>query len=264
MKIMTCRLINGECIEEMQKLIDDGVKVDLVLTDPPYSTTACKWDTIIPFKPMWECITQLSNPNTPTVLFATQPFITELIHSNISNFKYNLIWDKHSISSPFLGKYMPNRVHEEIAVFYKKRPTYNPQRVPQRHGGDRTRTSEADMKFTDSYSDCYGVTTKKRHYYIDDGKRQPQSIISQFPCQMQECVNNKRFHPTQKPVALLKWLIKTYTNKNDLVLDFTMGSGSTGVACNETNRNFIGIELEEKYYQIAKERCKTYQTKLEV
>ena len=257
-----CQLIQGDCLEEMDKLIMEGQKVDLILTDPPYGTISCKWDTIIPFKEMWEHINQLSKPTTPTVLFATHPFLTELIHSNLVNFKYNLIWDKHSISSPFLGKYMPNRVHEEIAVFYKKQPTYNPQRVPQRHGGNQTRTSDADMKFVDSYSDCYGGTIKKRHYYIDDGTRQPQSIISQFPCQMEECVNNKRVHPTQKPVALLKWLIQTFTNENDIVLDFTMGSGSTGVACLQTNRNFIGIELEPKYYEIAKQRCSNYQSKL--
>ena len=261
---MTCRLINGECIEEMQKLIDDGVKVDLVLTDPPYGTTACKWDNIIPFEDMWKCLDGITYETSPILLFGTQPFISELIHSNIHHFKYNLIWDKHSISNPFLSKKQPLRVHEELAMFYKKQPYYNPQKVPQRWGGDQTRVSDADKKWHIHHSNVFGGKTPRSRYYVDDGTRLPQTIISQFPCQMQECVNNKRFHPTQKPVALLKWLIKTYTNENDLVLDFTMGSGSTGVACNETNRNFIGIELDENYYQIAKERCKTYQTKLEV
>jgi site-specific DNA-methyltransferase (adenine-specific) len=211
---------------------------------------------------MWDCINQLSYKTTPTLLFATHPFLAELIHSNIKHFKFNWIWDKHSISSPFLSKYQPSRVHEEIAVFYEKTPNYKPQKVPQRHGGDRTRTSEADMKYVDSYSECYNNTIKKRHYYVDDGLRYPQSILCQCPCQMEECENNKRYHPTQKPVALLEYLIKTYTNEEDLVLDFTMGSGSTGVACLNTNRNFIGIEKEQKYYNIAVERCKEYQSKL--
>ena len=257
-----CTLIHGDCLEEMRKLIDKETKVDLILTDPPYGTISCKWDTIIPFDKMWECINQLSYKTTPTLLFATHPFLAELIHSNIKNFKFNWIWDKHSISSPFLSKYQPSRVHEEIAVFYEKTPNYKPQKVPQRHGGDRTRTSEADKKVVDSYSEVYGSTLKKSHYYVDDGLRYPQSILSQFPCQMEECVNNKRFHPTQKPVALLEYLIKTYTNEEDIVLDFTMGSGSTGVACLNTNRNFIGIEKDEKYYNIAVERCKEYQSKL--
>ena len=260
---MTCTLIQGDCLEVMQDLIDDGVKVDLVLTDPPYGTTACKWDNVIPFDKMWECLDGITNETSPILLFGTQPFMSELIHSNIKNFKFNFIWDKHSVSNPFLSKKMPMKVHEEIAVFYKKQPTYNPQRVPQRWGGDQTRVSDADKKWHIHHSDVFGGKTPRSRYYVDDGTRLPQTIISQFPCQMEECVNNKRFHPTQKPVKLLEWLIKNYTNEDDLVLDFTMGSGSTGVACLETNRNFIGIELDEKYYNIAKERCSNYQTKLQ-
>jgi len=251
---MTVKLIQGDCLEEMQKLIDKGVKVDLVLTDPPYGTTACKWDSIIPFDEMWKCLDGITNPTTPSLLFGTQPFMSELIHSNIKNFKFNFIWDKHSVSNPFLSKKMPMKVHEEIAVFYKKQPTYNPQRVPQRWGDDCTRTSDSAKQWKDSHSDIFGGKTPRSHYYVDDGTRLPQTIIAEFPCQMEECVNNKRFHPTQKPVKLLEWLIKNYTNKGDTVLDFTMGSGSTGVACVNTNRNFIGIELDENYYKIAQER----------
>ena len=154
------------------------------------------------------------------------------------------------------------RVHEELAMFYKKQPYYSPQRIKQKYGGNSTRTSDKAKQFKDSHSDIFGGKTPRNHFYIDDGTRLPQTIISEFPCQMEECVNSKRVHPTQKPVALLKWLILNFTKEGDTVLDFTMGSGSTGVACQNTNRNFIGIELDEKYYNIAKKRCSNYQSKL--
>lgn len=259
---MSCKLIHGDCLTEMDRLIGGGQKVDLVLTDVPYGTTACKWDNIIPFEDMWKCLDGITYETSPILLFGTQPFISELIHSNIHHFKYNLIWDKHSISNPFLSKKQPLRVHEELAMFYKKQPYYNPQRIKQKYGDDRTRTSDKAKQYKDSHSDIFGGKTPRSHFYIDDGTRLPQTIISEFPCQMEECVNNKRVHPTQKPVALLKWLIQNYTKENDTVLDFTMGSGSTGVACLQTQRNFIGIELDEKYYNIAKERCSEYQSKL--
>ncbi len=258
---MNCTLIHGDCLEEMDKLIRGGQKVDLVLTDPPYGTTACKWDTIIPFDKMWDCLNGLTHDTTPICLFATHPFLAELIHSNLKDFKFNWIWDKHCVSSPLIVKYQPLRIHEEIAVFYKKQPYYNPIKIPRKHG-ERNRVSEKDKIFRETPSELFGGSFKRRHYYEDDGFRYPQSIITEFSSQMEECVNNFRVHPTQKPVALLEYLIKTYTKENDTVLDFTMGSGSTGVACLQTNRNFIGIELDEKYYNIAKERCKEYQSRL--
>ena len=247
------KLINGDCLEEMQKLIDDDVKVDMVLTDPPYGTTACKWDSIIPFDEMWNCLDGITNERTPILLFGTQPFISELIHSNINNFKYVFIWDKQGNTTPMLAKKQPLRIHEEIAIFYKKQPYYNPQRVPRRFG-DQTRTYENDKKRTQIGADSvYGEHWCSR-YYEDDGTRYPTSIIYHISHQTDECHRAKRIHPTQKPVALLKWLIKNFTKENDTVLDFTMGSGSTGVACLQTNRNFIGIELDKKYYDIAKQR----------
>lgn len=255
-------LIQGDCLEEMKKLADDGVKVDMVLTDPPYGTIACKWDTVIPFDEMWDCLNQITKERTPILLFGVNPFLAELIHSNLKNFKYNFIWDKHSNSSPFLAKVQPLRVHEEIAVFYNKAPYYNPQRVP-RKWGDRSRLSENDKKWKETYSKTLDMVYLTNHYYEDDGTRYPQTIISHISSQIAEANRVNRLHPTQKPVALLKWLIKNFTKENDTVLDFTMGSGSTGVACLETNRNFIGIELDEKYYNIAKERCSSYQTKLQ-
>lgn len=250
------QLYHGDCLEIMQQLIEDGFKVDLILTDPPYGTTKCKWDTPLPLVELWEELNNIIHDTTPILLFGTQPFLSQLINTNLKNFRYNLIWDKHCISHPFSAKYQPLRVHEEIAVFYKKKPFYNPIKVPQRHGGDRTRISEADKKVKHTKDNIRNTPIKTRNYYIDDGLRYPQTIISQFSSQMEECVNNLRVHPTQKPVKLLEYLIKTYTNENDVVLDFTMGSGSTGVACMNLNRKFIGIELEEKYYNIAEQRLK--------
>ena len=249
------KLFNGDCLKVMQDLIDDDIKVDLVLTDPPYGTTACKWDSIIPFEPMWDCLEGITNPTTPILLFGTQPFMTELIHSNLTNFKYNLIWDKQVVNNPMLCKKRPLRVHEEIAIFYKKQPYYNPQRVPRRFG-DQTRVGKSAEKITMIGADSTVGEHWCQRLYIDDGTRYPQSIIHHINSQANECNNINRYHPTQKPVTLLKWLIQNYTKENDTVLDFTMGSGSTGVACQETNRNFIGIELDTKYYEIAEQRIK--------
>ena len=259
---MTCTLLHGDCLTEMDKLIRGGQKVDLVLTDVPYGTTACKWDNIIPFEDMWKCLDGITYETSPILLFGTQPFITELIHSNINNFRYTWIWDKHYISNPFMAKKRPLRVHEEICVFYKKSPYYNPIRIPKKIDYDRTSTGERAKQWIEMSSEVFGGTTPKRLYYEDDGTRYPQSIISHISSQANECQNAKRVHPTQKPVELLSYFINTYTKENDIVLDFTMGCGSTGVACLQTNRNFIGIELEEKYYKIAQERCREYQSKL--
>lgn len=259
------RLIQGDCLTVMQKLADEGVKVDLVLTDPPYGTTACKWDSVIPFDEMWECINQITHDKTPILLFGSQPSLSNLIMSNIKNFKFNFIWDKHCVSNPLLSKKRPLKVHEEIGVFYKKQPYYNPQKVPAQWGVDRTRTSDKAKRVDEVNSDCFGEGYRSL-YYVDDGTRLPQSIINNFPSQMKECVNNYRVHPTQKPVELLKWLIENYTPPGDIVLDFTMGSGSTGVACYNTDRDFIGIELDEGYYNIANDRIKKAmgQSKLDV
>lgn len=256
------QLYLGDCIEVMRELIDKEVKVDLILTDPPYGTTYCKWDTIIPLDEMWDCINQLSYPTTPTILFATQPFISNLVMSNIDDFSFTMVWDKHRVSNPFLSKRQPLRVHEELAVFYKKQPYYNPQRLPKRYDTKVDYRSEKSKEPMVSDSDILGVTAPRYHYYEDDGTRLPQSIIQAFPGQMNECMNKHRIHPTQKPVAFLEYLIKNWTHENDLVLDFTMGSGSTGVACRNIHRRFIGIELEEEYFDMAKERIMTKQAKL--
>ena len=251
------KLINGDCLEVMRELANDGIKVDLVLTDPPYGTTACKWDNIIPFDEMWECLDNITNPNTPVALFGSEPFSSNLRMSNIKNYKYDWIWDKGFCSNFAVAKYQPMCPYEIISLFYKKQCNYYPIKWQQ--------TNE---KLIRNRSKCsrnmaVGVEKKYEHEYIDDGTRYPLRIIK-ISGLKNETRKGIRVHPTQKPIELLKYLIKTYTKEGDLVLDFTMGSGSTGVACIETNRQFIGIELDKDYYQIAQERCKNYQTKLEV
>lgn len=225
------KLINGDCIEEMEKLIDDDIKVDMVLTDPPYGTTACKWDSVIPFEEMWECLNGLTYDNTPIILFGSEPFSSNLRMSNINNFKYDWIWYKNTASGfPFAksGQYYPIM--------------------------ENTEKPRSSFKRKASKSNVYGQL-KNDTVYRDNGLRFPKRIIS-FNCLKGECNNIHRLHPTQKPVALLEYLIKTYSNEGDTVLDFTMGSGSTGVACQNLNRDFIGIELDKEYYEIAKQRIK--------
>ena len=237
-------LLNGDCITEMQKLIDKEVKVDLVLTDPPYGTTACKWDTIIPFKEMWRCLNQLTYDDTPILLFGSEPFSTMLRHSNIKNYRYDWIWEMEQGANFMNVKYQPFKVHEIISVFSRKRHHYTP-------------LMEKGKPYISGKGDSGDITgnvpkIQKRN----NGTRYPRSIVK-FNTE-----KNKSKHPTQKPVKLLEYLIKTYSEEDNTVLDFTMGSGSTGVACKNTNRRFIGIELNEEYYEIAKKRVNETQTRL--
>lgn len=259
---MTCTLIHGDCLEEMPKLIREGQKVDLILTDLPYGTTACKWDNIIPFEPMWDCINQLSNPTTPTVLFGSEPFSTLLRNSNLKNYRYDWIWSKSNPASIGIAKYQPMRYHETISVFYKKWGQYYPQMI-KRTSPRIQQAHDNNWSFTVNPPDS--VMSSANHILIDATKYDPNwkypSTILEFNS-IKGNSHEKVPHPTQKPLKLLEYLVRTYTKKGDVVLDFTMGSGSTGVACLQTNRNFIGIELDEKYYNIAKKRCSEYQSKL--
>lgn len=239
------KLIHGDCITEMKKLIDDDVKVDLILTDLPYGTTQCKWDTIIPFEPMWECITQLTYENTPILLFGQEPFSSHLRLSNLKNYRYDWIWNKKIGTNYLNANKMPLPSHEIIHVFYKKLPVYNPQK---RYVGVKSKTPNTSKLNNKVYGKL-----KKRTPYVDDGYRFPLSVI-ECKTHQGEISLSKRVHPSQKPVHLLEYFIKTYSNERDIVLDFTMGSGSTGVACQNTNRDFIGIELDESYFEIAKKR----------
>ena len=229
------KLYNGDCLEIMDRLIEEGVKVDCILTDPPYGTTACKWDTVILFDKMWERLNNLIKPNGAIVLFGSEPFSSALRMSNIKNYKYDWIWDKKKGGNIMNLKYQPYKVHEIISVFNKH--NYYPIMTEQRERKSKT-YSTGEANGIKNYGDT-------RIY----NKKYPKSII-----EVSNANQKGKVHPTQKPTDLLEYLIKTYTNEGELVLDFTMGSGSTGVACMNTNRKFIGIELDKNYFNIAKQR----------
>ena len=246
------KLYLGDCLKVMNELINEGIKVDAIICDPPYGTTNCKWDSVIPLDEMWGRLNKLIKDNGAIVLFGSQPFTTNLIYSNIKNFKHQWIWNKNSAGNILVAKYQPLKIEEEILVFSKKGQKVN--YYPVFIEGGKNRTNEAP---TVKESDLFSGIKSGKFYKTEKNKkgtqRYPKNIIN-ISTQSTECANSKRVHPTQKPVDLLEYLIKTYTNEGELVLDFTMGSGSTGVACLNTNRKFIGIELEEKYFNIAKER----------
>ena len=233
-------LYQGDCLEVMDKLIEQGIKVDAIITDPPYGTTACKWDSVIPFDEMWKRINKLIKPNGAIVLFGSEPFSSSLRMSNISDFKYDWKWDKVKPSTGLHAKIMPLKDYEDIMVFYKKKAIYNPQMKEANIRIDKPRIANNGEAFG-------GKEILRQHK--NNGLSYPRAIL-----RFSNANQNNRLHPTQKPVDLLEYLILTYTNEGDTVLDFTMGSGSTGVACINTNRNFIGIEKEEKYFDISVDR----------
>ena len=237
------KLYNGDCIAIMNQLISDGVKVDAIITDPPYGSTACSWDSIILFNEMWNCVKKIRKPNAVVCLFGNEPFSSLLRESNLKEYRYDIYWQKERPTNIFQLKKRPGKIIENICVFYDKQPIYNPQMV--KHNGPK-RTNKIKNGKLGSLVDS---GNKKPNEYKDTGYRYPSQVL-----QFKRDILTSNLHPTQKPVALMEWLIKTYTNEGDLVLDFTMGSGTTGVACKNTNRHFIGIELDKKYFNIAKER----------
>ena len=237
-------LFNDDCIEAMKQLEDNSI--DMVLADPPYGTTACKWDSIIPLELMWEQLKRIIKSNGAVVITATQPFTSALIMSNPKMFKYCWIWEKNLKTGNLNARRMPMGGHEEIAVFGNKNLTYNPQK--------KKRTTEVKSgNKTNSKTSVYGV---QREQYIDrqDDWINPDTVIKNI-----SCVHNSsgKLHPTQKPVALMEYLIRTYSNEDEIILDFAMGSGTTGAAAINLNRKFIGIELDESYYKISKNRIDT-------
>ena len=242
------KLIKGECIEVMKTLQDNSI--DAIITDPPYGTTACKWDSVIPFEPMWEQLNRIIKPNGAIVLFGSEPFSSALRMSNVKNYKYDWVWKKSQGVNFAQSKYMPLKNTENILVFgefglsknAKKKGTYNPQGLKDCHiiKNDKTFSEHRPNLQIRNF-----VVTKKG-----------------YPKQILEYGNDRGKHPTQKPVALMEYLIKTYTNEKETVLDFTMGSGSTGVAAKNTNRNFIGIELDDNYFNIATNRINNINLKL--
>jgi len=240
------QLIHGDCLEVM-KDIPDG-SVDMILCDLPYGTTACKWDTIIPFKPLWIEYSRIIKINGAIVLTASQPFTSCLIISNMDMFKYTLVWEKSHPSGIAMVNKRFLKYHEDICIFYKKQPTYNPQKWE----GEKSHSVGKQLgNKTNSKSNPNMVQTTTEY----SNKKHPKSIIK---------IPNPRFkgmHPTQKPVLLMEYLIKTYTNENDLIMDNCMGSGTTGIACKKINRHFIGIELDLVYFQTAKDRISNLKIK---
>ena len=234
------RLIHGECLAEMAKL--PAGSVDMILADLPYGTTQNKWDSIIPLKPLWEQYRRIAKPNAAIVLTAAQPFTSVLVMSNLAEFKYAWVWDKVNRPTGHLNaKKQPMRETEDIAVFYRNQCTYNPQMVV---GTPYTATGSKK-------SSNYGA--QKTTVTVCTGERYPRNVLR---VAADERGTVGRIHPTQKPVALMEYLIKTYTNPGETVLDNTMGSGTTGVACKNTGRRFIGIEMDKTYFDIAVNRIK--------
>lgn len=235
------KLINGDCLEVMKGIPDKSI--DCIVCDPPYGTTACKWDSIIPFDLMWEQLERIIKDDGAIVLFGSEPFSSALRMSNIKNFKYDWIWEKNNCGNFQLAKKQFLKCHENISIFYKKQPTYNPQGLIKL---EKPKTHSNKSKIGKL---GHLTSEKKRETYEQKYTNYPKSILK-----FNREVNP--VHPTQKPVDLLSYLIKTYSNEGETVLDFTMGSGSTGVACMETGRKFIGIELDEQYFKISCGRIK--------
>jgi len=269
-KMKPIKLYNNDCLARMDKLITKGVVVDSIICDIPYGTTSCKWDTIIPFEDMWLRLNKLIKPSGAIVLFGSEPFSSALRMSNIKNFKYDWVLEKQKASNFMGAKYSPLKYHEIISVFSNNKHEYYPQKYKVLEFEDILNMTNKEVLsvFETKDYDRFGVVDKrknvnnpttnkdhvgasiKRTRKVDSGFRNPKSVLK-----INKEVNTNQ-HPTQKPVALMEYLVKTYTNENELVLDFTMGSGTTGVACKNLNRKFIGIELDKDYFEIAKKRVK--------
>ena len=229
-------LYQGDCLEIMKTFPDDSV--DMILADLPYEITAAKFDILIPFEPLWEQYNRIAKEDAAMVFTASQPFTTALISSNLKNFRYEWIWEKPQGTNPMVAKIQPLKAHENIVVFYRKRPKYNPQMtISTPYGGFKSK----QKKLGEVYGDL-----DSKHRDNPEGTRYPKTVL-QFK-------QEKGIHPTQKPVPLMEYLIKTYTNENDVVLDNCFGSGTTGVAAKKTGRGFIGIELDSEYFKLGSER----------
>lgn len=232
---MSTTLYNNDCLNQMQSIKEKSI--DMILCDLPYGMTKNKWDSIIPFENLWKEYHRIIKEHGAIVLFGSQPFTSLLVTSNLKYFRYSLVWEKNKFSDFLNAKRKPMKVNEDILIFYKKQPTYNPQywfSTPY----TRWNTQQAVDKQTNYGSHKENIAESK------DGKRLPTTVLKFNRVERPE-------HPTQKPVDLLEWLIKTYSNENETILDNCMGVGSTGLACKNLKRNFIGIEIEKKYYDIA-------------
>jgi site-specific DNA-methyltransferase (adenine-specific) len=242
------QLFKGDCLEIMKSIPDKSI--DAIITDPPYGTTACKWDSVIPFDLMWQQLNRIIKPNGAIVLFGSEPFSSALRMSNIKGYCYDWIYDKKFGGNFVQAKRQPIKTHENISVFsiIGKMPIYSPQMikrdVPIKKGGNK-QSKTIPIAITEK-----SIAFEKEHKSYD--VKFPDSQLHY------SCRTDRGLHPTQKPVELIKYLIKTYTNENETVLDFTMGSGTTGVACKNLNRKFIGIEMDDKYFSIAENRIKNH------
>lgn len=234
------KLYNGDCLEIMNKL--ENSSVDLILCDLPYGTTSCKWDTIIPFAPLWEQYNRVIKENGAIVLFSAQPFTTKLINSNLKNYKYSWYWIKNTVTGFTFAKHQPMRKVEDINVFYKRKPLYVPQGLIEL---EKPKVKKRKSKISNDDTIYKDKTLLNEH--IIKYTNYPNNVLFFNK-------ESKSLHPTQKPIDLLQYLIKTYTKEGDIILDNCMGSGSTGVAAIKLNRKFIGIELDENYFKISKNR----------
>jgi site-specific DNA-methyltransferase (adenine-specific) len=238
-KVEPDTLINADCLEAMKYIPDNSV--DAIIADPPYGTTACKWDSVIPFEPMWEQLKRIIKPNGAIILTASQPFTSALVMSNVRQYKHCWVWDKKQMGNFANAKYMPLQIKEDIVIFSNGKVNYYPQmrkgKMRKKGGGEKKKETMSNF-------------INPIHYTVND-IYYPVNILGDFP----NCSRKKGgLHPTQKPVALMEYLIKTYTLEGEIVLDFTAGSFTTGVAAKNLNRKFIGIEKDEKYFEIGKNR----------
>lgn len=247
-------LYKGDCLEVMKGIKDKSI--DAIITDPPYGTTACKWDSVIDFDLMWEQLNRIIKPNGAIVLFGSEPFSSALRMSNIKNYKYDWIWEKNRPVGYMNAKARPLKTLENVIIFSNVRcdgaknlMTYNAQGL-----------IDVNVKMTNSKSKTNGIGSGIRSGLKNKNYTQKKTNYPKDKLQFH--TEETKLHPTQKPIALMEYLIKTYTNEKETVLDFTMGSGSTGVACQNTKRNFIGIEQDEKYFEIAENRMKENEYKL--
>ena len=241
---MNCNLYLGDCLELLPKLKDNSV--DLLLTDLPYGTTACRWDSVLPLDKLWEQYKRICTDNAAMVFTAAQPFTTALAASNLQDFRYEWIWVKPQGTNPMNAKIMPLKAHENILVFYRKKPVYNPQMW-------YSTPYEGFSSDTSKIGEVYG-SAQSRHRDNPTGSRYPKTIL--------EFKQEKGLHPTQKPQPLMEYLIKTYSNPGQVVLDNCMGSGTIGAAAIALDRSFIGMESDKEYFEIAKNRILTIKENL--
>lgn len=241
------KLLQGDCLELMNDIPDGSI--DMIFCDLPYGTTQCAWDIIIPLEPLWKHYKRVIKKNGAIVLTATQPFSSILVMSNMEMFRYDYTYHKSRVTNVLNAKIQPLRNKEDVLVFYREQPTYNPQGLIRVNKMTSTGSSRANQEGNATGK----ITQTETGKYFQEFSNYPRQVLEfQSP--------GKTVHPTQKPVALMEYMIKTYTNPGDLVLDNCMGSGSTGVACVQTDRDFIGIELNEKYFLIAQERISNART----